>query len=199
MSTPTSALDERKAMRKSIRQKTALPMLYLAMGSMVMLFGGLTSAYIVRKAEGNWGGFRLPAEFYFSTGILLLSSVAMSWAYQKGKQGQTQQSVYGLLSALVLGLGFVGFQFAGWRELVNQNIYFAGKSATAAGQYFYILTWMHFLHLAGGLITLLVTTVQAYKGKYGPEDYLGLKLANIFWHFLDLLWIYLLCFLAFAA
>jgi cytochrome c oxidase subunit 3 len=107
--------------KESIRKKTAMPMLALAIGSMVMLFAGLTSAIVVRKAEGNWLLFSMPRAFYISTAIILVSSLTMNNAVRLAKQGQNKKASTQLLATLLFGLSFAFTQVSGWSALNAQN------------------------------------------------------------------------------
>ncbi|MDF2435919.1 MAG: cytochrome c oxidase subunit [Bacteroidota bacterium] len=191
----TISLSEEK---RITREKVAKPMLYLAMGSMVMLFAAFTSAYWVRHEKGDWMHFEVPQIFYISTAVILLSSVTMNWAVSAAKKNEFKNIKLASLITLLLGIGFVVCQVMGWNILYSQKIVFAGKYSNASGSFFYVLTLMHLLHLFGGMIALLVVWIKSIQGKYNSENLLGVKLCAIFWHFLDLLWIYLFLFLLFV-
>ena len=168
-------------------------LLWVGMGAIAMFFAGLTSAYIVRKAEGNWVEFILPEWFWYSTITIILSSIVLILAKQKIKK---DKSVFSLvLSVFVLGLLFSFFQLNGWEELTNQGVYLTGEGSNVSGSFLYVLTLSHLVHLIGGLIALLVTAINAKRKKYSAKDYLGLEITSIYWHFLSILWIYLFCFL----
>jgi cytochrome c oxidase subunit 3 len=187
------------AEKQEIRNKTAKPMLYVAIGSMVMLFGGLTSAYVVRHAEGNWLVFTMPQAFYFSTALMLLSSLTMNFALMAAKKNNFTQIKQALGATLVLGIGFMFCQFIGWSQLSAQKVFFAGKDSNASGSFFYVLTGLHLAHLLGGMLYLLAVNIKALKNKYTAQNYLSLQLCATYWHFLDGLWIYLFFFLIFIS
>jgi cytochrome c oxidase subunit 3 len=187
------------AEKQEIRNKTAKPMLYVAIGSMVMLFGGLTSAYVVRHAEGNWLVFTMPQAFYFSTALMLLSSLTMNFALMAAKKNNFTQIKQALGATLVLGIGFMFCQFMGWSQLSAQKVFFAGKDSNASGSFFYVLTGLHLAHLLGGMLYLLAVNIKALKNKYTAQNYLSLQLCATYWHFLDGLWIYLFFFLIFIS
>ncbi len=177
------------------KDKASRMLMWLGIASMVIFFGGLTSAYIVRMNGGNWKDLRLPAEFYVSTALIIFSSVTMNAAMsavRKGKSPATFTSI-----TLLLGIGFAIFQFLGWRALNHSGIYFTGKQSIPSGQYLYVLTWAHLMHLFGGLISMTFVSIKSGRGGYGPLNYNGLHIAAIFWHFLDILWVYLFLFLLF--
>jgi len=181
--------------KESIRKKTAMPMLVLGIGSMVMLFAGLTSAIVVRHAEGNWLQFDMPISFYISTAVILLSSLTMNNAVSFTKKGNTKKATVFIIATFIFGISFACWQISGWSNLNSQNIYFTGRTANAAGSFFFMLTWLHLMHMVGGLISLLVSAYNSSKNKYSPQNYLGLKLTAVFWHFLGVLWVYLFLFL----
>ena len=176
-----------------VKNRALKQLLWVGMGSIAMFFAGLTSAYIVRRAEGNWTEFILPEWFWYSTITIILSSVVLILAKQKIKQ---DKSVFSLvLSVFLLGMLFTYFQLNGWEELVSIGVYLTGTGSNVAGSFLYVLTLSHLVHLIGGLIALLVTAINAKRKKYSAENYLGLEITSIYWHFLSILWVYLFCFL----
>ncbi len=183
--------------KRITREKVALPMLWVGMVSMFMIFAALTSAYLVRKMKGDWLQFDLPQLFYISTAVILLSSVTMNKTLQAARKNDTRAIQRFAFFTLLLGILFIVCQFRGWSALVDQKVFFAGKYSNAAGSFLYALTGLHLLHLAGGLIAVLVVWVNARRKKYHSEDLLGIKLCALFWHFLDGLWIFLFLFLLF--
>lgn len=183
--------------KKVIRQKVAKPMLWLGIFSMIMLFAGLTSAYVVSRAGSEWVSFDLPKMFTLSTIVILISSGTMYWALLASKKNNYGQIKIAMLTTLGLALIFVYTQFSAWGELVDQGVFFGGSDSIASGSYLYVLSGLHLLHLAGGIIMLTYTSFKALKERYKATDNLGLQLSSIYWHFLDILWIYLFLFLYF--
>lgn len=177
------------------RRKSAKPLLWLGIVSIVMLFAGTTSAYVVRADNGNWLIFNLPGAFYLSTAVIVTSSITLFMAYRMAKKGNKTGTVIGVLLTLILGIVFTYTQFAGYAELVSKGIVATGKSANAAGSFLYFITALHLLHLFGGLICLFVSLINSLRGKYSAGNTLGLELTSIYWHFLDILWVYLFLFL----
>src|SRR5690242_4488553 len=102
-------------------------LLWFGLISIVMLFAGLTSAYLVRQGEGKWLQFAMPNLFMVSTLIILISSATMQWAVISVKKNNISAMRLALLLTIVLGFGFVLFQYLAWGELVKQGIYFAGR------------------------------------------------------------------------
>jgi cytochrome c oxidase subunit III len=177
----------------AVKNRALKQLLWVGMGSIAMFFAGLTSAYIVRKAEGNWTEFILPEWFWYSTITIIFSSAVLILAKQKIKK---DKSIFSLvLSVFILGGLFSFFQLNGWKELINQGVYLTGEGSNVAGSFLYVLTLSHLVHLIGGLIALLVTAINAKRNKYNAKNYLGLEITSIYWHFLSILWIYLFFFL----
>jgi cytochrome c oxidase subunit III len=178
---------------------TAIPtqkiFLWIAIVGMIMLFAAFTSAYIVRQAEGNWVHFELPKIFYFSTALIVVSSIPMQFAVRSVKKNQFGNLLTCLIITLGLGLAFSFSQFLGWTDLVNMKVFFGGTTANPSGSFVYVLTGVHLAHLAGGLIYLLVIITNSIRGKYNSENNLPVQLCATYWHFLDILWVYLFVFL----
>ncbi len=174
------------------RIPVAKMLLWISIVSMIMLFAGLTSAYIVRQAEGNWVRFELPKMFYLSTLLLLASSGSMHYALASVRAGKPGSLATGLIVTLGLGLGFAFSQFLGWSMLVDQGIYFVGNPS---GSFLYVITALHLAHLAGGILYLLYVITRALRHRYAADNCLQVQLCAIYWHFLDILWIYLFVFL----
>lgn len=189
---------DHKSEEQKVREKAQRNLVRLGIFSIVMLFGGFTSAYVVRHDGGAWFSINLPTQFWISSAVILFSSVTMivaQWAY-----GSDRKSLGNLFmaSTLILGILFSLFQWLGWKELVNNGIFLSpadGQGALISGSFIYVLTGLHLLHLFGGLIALFITLIKGLMGKYTSADIHGVKLAAIYWHFLDGLWIYLFLFL----
>ncbi len=180
--------------QREIRNKTAKPLLWIGIVSMLMLFAGLTSAYIVRIADGNWVYFDLPKVFYLSTGIIIASSVLINFAMMSVKRNHLTRVKLFLFFTLLLGFGFVFSQFYAWKSLVDQGVFLVGN---VSGSFLYVLSGLHLLHLVGGIIFLTVILIKALLGHYNSEKKLGMELCATYWHFLDVLWIYLFLFFVF--
>lgn len=180
-----------------IRHKTARPMLWLGMASIVMLFAGLTSGYLIRKESFDWKQFDLPTGFILSTAIVLLSSLSVHAALLAARKGKHALSTRLLLLTLLMGLSFFYSQFYAFDQVIAGGIYFTGAQSTASGSYMYVMVIAHLLHVVGGVIALLTMCVKSWQGKY-RSDTLGIELGATFWHFLGAIWIYLYAFLYFV-
>jgi cytochrome c oxidase subunit 3 len=166
--------------------------LWVAIASIVMMFAGLTSALIVKSNLAGWKNIVMPGWFWFSTAAILLSSVTVAAALRSFKQRAMSQ--YRMLIALtfVLGITFVLFQWLGFKELWDQHIRFKGSAG--AGQFLYVIFGLHALHVVAGIITLMVLFLKAFFGKVKLYSSVPVEVAATYWHFVDILWIYLLVF-----
>lgn len=182
---------------KQAQRKAAKPLLYVGIVSIVMLFAGLTSAYVVRADNGNWLVFQLPGMAILSTAIIVTSSLSMLLAQRAIKQDNHRVTSIALFITLVLGIAFFFTQYEGWKQLTAQGIYFIGKYSNASGSFLYLIALVHLAHMLGGLLALMVSFTKSVLKRYSSADYLGLELTAIYWHFLDLLWVYLFLFLYF--
>jgi cytochrome c oxidase subunit 3 len=179
------------------KRKSAKPMLWVSMISMTMMFAGLTSAYVVSRKRNDWVSFDLPDAFYTSTLLILISSITFMLAKYFIKKDNRQLTSLFLISTLILGLGFIFFQFEGFGELLKAGLFFAGEQSTVKSSFIYGITLAHLVHIAAGIIVLLVVIFNHFTKKYSSKDSLGLELGAIFWHFVDILWIYLFLFFYF--
>ena len=179
------------------KKKSAKPMLWISMISMVMFFAGLTSAYVISMNRDDWVAFDLPQSFYVSTILIVSSSITLFLSQRFLKQNKRQLSLNLLVVTLLLGIGFVWQQYVGFNQLKSIGLFFTGPESTVSTSFIIGITFMHVLHLFAGLVVLLVVIYNHFKYKYKQDDMLGFELGAIFWHFVDLLWIYLFFFFSF--
>lgn len=180
------------------KDKALKVMLLFAIGSMVMVFAGLTSAYVVSKSRPDWlSDFVLPSDFTISTVAIVISSITMHLALKKTKEGNAKSSRVFLLSTLLLGILFIFLQFRGFGQVISEGYFFTGSESTITTSFLYVVVIVHIVHLIGGLISLLVVIYNDFKQRYSASQYTGLQLCAWFWHFLDLLWVYLFLFFTF--
>ena len=173
-------------------------LLLVSMVSMVMIFAGLTSAFVVSKSRQDWlKDFHLPSAFFWSTAVIILSSFTFILAKRAIKKDDRKATTTFLLLTLGLGLLFVYLQFYGFNQIIDMGYYPTGASSSVTTTFLFVLAVVHLAHLAGGLISLLIIIYKHFKQKYNSSQFLGIELGAMFWHFLDLLWIYLFLFLFF--
>jgi len=179
------------------RKKSAKPMLWVSMISMVMFFAGLTSAYVISMRRDDWVTFELPDAFYISTVLIILSSITISISQRLIKKDKRELSIAFLLITFVLGIAFVWQQYAGFEDLRSAGLFFTGPTSTVSTSFIIGITLMHAFHVFAGIIVLLVVIYNHFNHKYTSDDVLGFELGAIFWHFIDVLWIYLFFFFYF--
>lgn len=228
---------------QEVKERTQKMMLYIGIFSIVMLFAGFTSAYVVSMSDGFWVKIKQPESFYWSTLVILVSSITMHATVSAVKKLQLKKAMYFLLFTLGLGITFSIFQFKGWSQLIEYGNYFVGNSVSLSGEYgedytfmlngqdmisqdgefyaasdaflerpltedlkgtrnsassyIYVLTALHLIHLAGGLIYLFVLIYRLIRAKVDENQILPFKLGASYWHFLGFLWVYLFLFLNF--
>ncbi len=196
----TISLQDNIVNKAEIRKKTAKPLLWIGIISIVMFFSGWTSAVIVSKGgAGNWLNIELPLAFSYSTIIIIISSLVYHFGFLSIKKGNKTAIKWASLITLVLGLLFICSQYFGWKELYFNGIVATGSLSTNASSFLYLITVFHVLHLLAGIISLIIVTIKSFKTKYDSQNYLGLELSIIYWHFLGVLWIYLFLFLKYIA
>lgn len=166
--------------------------MWLFVASVGMLFASLTSAYIVRQAEGNWLYFDLPATLYWTTAVILVSSVTMQMAYWAAKKDLLERVKVLVVITMGLGLVFLVGQWMAWLDLVNHSIHLVGNPS---GSFLYIITGLHGLHIISALVYLVIVLVSAYRFKIHSRSLAQIEMCTTYWHFLGGLWLYLFIFL----
>lgn len=167
--------------------------LWVAIGSILMMFAGLTSAFIIKSNLVGWRDVAMPQIFWVSTAVLLLSSLTIQLALRSFKQRQMSQYRTLIAITFLLGVAFVIMQWLGFKELWDvQHVKFTGN--TGAGQFLYVIFGLHGLHVVGGVIALMVMFIRAFFGKTKNYSPVPVEVAATYWHFVDLLWVYLLVF-----
>ncbi|WP_183494457.1 cytochrome c oxidase subunit 3 [Neolewinella aquimaris] len=187
-----------KRMEAATRRNKVHPLkmvLYIGLASLVMMFIALTSAYIVRRAAGNWLEFSIPGIFYVNTLVIIASSITLHFAYRAFKREAAVAYKSLLTVSFVLGIAFLVMQYLGWEELAAQGV---PLKINPAGDFVYAISWLHALHVVGGIAALAVALVFAYaiRLRKTPARQLRLELTITYWHFVDVLWIYLIIFLS---
>lgn len=173
-------------------------MLWFGIVSLIMSFAGWTSAFVVSSSRPDWlTDFQIPNAFVISTVVIVVSSLTLLMAKRSLKNGQQQNTTIWLVATFLLGLIFIYNQFQGFREIIDLGYNFTGPTSNVTMSYVYLIAIMHILHVVVGLICLMVVIYNQLKNKYHAENMLGFELAATFWHFVDLLWVYLFFFLYF--
>jgi cytochrome c oxidase subunit 3 len=165
--------------------------LWVGIGSIIMMFAGLTSAYIVKREQPNWTSFDMPGVFNYSTAVILLSSLTIQMAL-KAFKGRDMLQYRRLVSVTaVLGVLFIILQWVGFKHLWSSGLKLNGAGGP---QFLYIIFGLHALHVAGGIVALLVLFLKAFSRKSRNYNSVPVEVVSTYWHFVDLLWVYLFVF-----
>jgi cytochrome c oxidase subunit 3 len=152
----------------------------------------------VSKTRPDWlTEFELPSAFFWSTIVIVLSSFTFILAKQSILSGNRRNASAMLIGTLILAVLFVVFQFNGFTEIIGEGYYFTGSESSITTSFIYVLVLVHMAHLLAGIMTLLVVIYNHFKQRYKKGQMLGIELGATFWHFVDLMWIYLFVFLYF--
>ncbi|MEI6087725.1 MAG: cytochrome c oxidase subunit 3 [Bacteroidota bacterium] len=168
--------------------------MWVAIGGIVMMFAGLTSAYIVKKNQSSWLQFDLPIQFYYSTAVIVLSSIAMFLSLSAIKVGKIGQYKAMISVTAVLGITFLLMQYLGFKDLQSRNITLVGARSNSAASFLFVITFLHMIHVLGGVIALTLYRVKANSKKTTESKVVSVEILSTYWHFVDLLWIYLFLF-----
>jgi cytochrome c oxidase subunit 3 len=167
--------------------------LWIAIASILMMFAGLTSAFIVKSNLVGWRNIEMPKVFWASTAVIVLSSVTIQMALRAFRHRDMRLYRSLLMVTFFLGVAFVVLQWIGFKDLwYQQQITFKGSAG--AGQFLYVIFGLHAVHVIGGVIALLVLFIKAFFGKTKVYSPVSTEVTATYWHFVDLLWIYLLVF-----
>ena len=166
--------------------------LWLFIVSVVMIFASLTSAYIVRQAEGNWLEFELPSIFWYSSIVIVVSSLTLHFAYLAAKKDELSKLKVGMIVTSILGIVFLIMQWYSWVALVDREVFFVGNPA---GSFLYVFTGLHAIHLISGVIFLIIVLISSFGYKVHSRNMNAMEMCVTYWHFLGGLWLYLFMFL----
>jgi cytochrome c oxidase subunit 3 len=159
-----------------------------------MFFAALTSGFIVYSGgRGHGINLVLPNAFMYSTVCIVISSVTMFMASKSAKALQFDKQRLYLILTLLLGIVFFAIQVYGWSQLINMGVYFVNNNASQT--FIYVFTGMHLIHIIAGLLLLTNTLIGSYKNIPQVKNLFGMEMSSIFWHFIDIIWIYLYVFL----
>jgi len=173
--------------------------MWVALASILMMFTALTSAYIVRAgSSSDWQPLTMPRVLWLSSALIIISSGTLETARRKLKGELQSAHKRWLLVSAALGFAFLVSQLFAWRQLVQQGIY---VSSNPHSSFFYLLTATHGVHLIGGLLALLFMALRTRRGGENQlataKGQAATDAVTLYWHFMDLLWIYLFVLLFF--
>ncbi|MBE9585645.1 cytochrome c oxidase subunit 3 [Mucilaginibacter sp. JRF] len=168
--------------------------MWLIVFSSFMVFAAWTSGFIVYiGGKGQGLNLKMPTTFLYSTVTIILSSVTMFLASKAAKALKFAQQRMFLILTIVLGIVFFVLQLTGWNDLVSIGAYIVNNNA--AQSFIYILSGAHLLHIVAGLLLLLNSLVGSYRNISQVKRIFWMDMSAIFWHFVDIIWIYLYVFL----
>ncbi|WP_421869015.1 cytochrome c oxidase subunit 3 [Marinoscillum sp.] len=179
-----------RARVKSVHPKKFAMWLFII--TVVMIFASLTSAYVVKRAEGDWLIVDFPTLFNVTSVVIVLSSITMQLSYFFARRNNLLGIRLNLVLTGILAVAFVIGQYMSWNQLVAQDVYFVGNPA---GSFIYIFTGLHALHLIGGVIFLAIVLVNAFRYRVHSKSMVQIEMCTTYWHFLGGLWLYLYLFL----
>jgi cytochrome c oxidase subunit 3 len=168
--------------------------LWVAIGSILMMFAGLTSAYIVKRSQASWLMIEIPVMFWYSTATILASSVTVQLALKALKKREMINYRRLLVVTAVLGVLFIVLQIVGFRQFAAQDIRLVGAGSNASYSFLLAISGIHGVHVLGGVVALVVIAIRALNSSTRSYSSLPLEIAATYWHFVDALWIYLFIF-----
>ncbi|MBT8393295.1 MAG: heme-copper oxidase subunit III [Flavobacteriaceae bacterium] len=190
-------LTEGTIQEKKIRAKKM--MLWFGIISLIMSFAGWTSAFVVSSSREDWlKDFVLPDAFLISTLIIIISSITFILAKKAIQKNNRSQTTLFLFLTFFLGLFFIANQLKGFQQILDLGYNFTGPTSNVTMSYIYLIAVVHIIHIVVALISVLVVIYNHFKQRYSANNLLGLDLSATFWHFVDILWIYLFLFLYFV-
>ena len=170
-------------------------LMWIGIASICMMFAGWTSAFLVRKAQGNWLLFSMPTSFWISTGVVILSSFTMFLAIKEFKKSNFTKFKLLFNTTTLLGIAFMVLQFMGFAEMHQAGLNLASSAEGVSGSFIYVISSVHILHMLGGVIAMIIMNfVIKYRIKNNNLSSNGLEILGTYWHFVDVLWIYLFLF-----
>lgn len=191
-------MDLTQGTQEEKRARSKKMMLWFGIGSLIMSFAGLISAFIVSRKREDWlNDFQLPNAFIISVVVILVSSFTFILAKRALRQNNRQMVTIWLLATLVLGVAFVYNQFVGFGQIIEAGYNFTGPTSNVTISFIYLIAIVHIAHVIAGLICIVVVIYNHFKQKYNSNNMLGFELAVNFWHFVDVLWLVLFLFLYF--
>ena len=171
-------------------------LMWLLIIASIMLFGAVTSAIIVSSADSPWIDFEMPNQFYISTVIVLLSSLTAQMAFINAKKDNLNMIKVFSAATFILGIVFITLNYSGWMELASNG--FALANEMVGGQsasFFHFATYLHAAHVLIGLVFVAVVFIRTFQFKVHRKNMLMINISTTYWHFVDILWIYLFLFL----
>ena len=179
------------------KSKALKMMLWFGLGSLIMTFAGLTSAFIVSKNRVDWvNDFPIPQAFYLSLIVIIFSSLSLYISKKYLIENKNISNLF-LLITIILGLSFILLQLMGFSQIINEGFHFTGPTSSINSSFIFLIAFVHIIHVLVALFFLIYVLIRNFYIQINDQNSLGFELASIFWHFVDILWIYLFLFLVF--
>ena len=179
------------------KSKALKMMLWFGLGSLIMTFAGLTSAFIVSKNRVDWiNDFPIPQAFYLSLTVIIISSLSLFISKKYLIENKNLSNLF-LVITIILGLSFILLQFIGFSQIINEGFHFTGPTSSINSSFIFLIAFVHIIHVLVALFFLIYVLIRDFGIQINDQNSLGFELASIFWHFVDILWIYLFLFLVF--
>lgn len=166
--------------------------LWVGLASIIMMFAGFTSAYIIKRNQANWVTFNLPGIFWYSTAAIIISSITLWLAHSAFKNREMVKYRNLVISTLLLGVLFIVLQIIGFRQLYTNGM---TLKTNVSFSFLYVIVGLHAVHVLGGMVALVVMFAKAFNKRVRNYDIVPVEVISTYWHFVDFLWIYLLIFL----
>jgi cytochrome c oxidase subunit III len=168
--------------------------LWVGIGSIIMMFAGLTSAYIVKRSQANWTMLEIPVIFWVSTITILLSSLTMYFAVKAFRERNMNRYRSMLSLTAILGLAFLVMQVIGFMQYRSMDIRLIGAGSNASYSFLLAIASLHAAHVFGGVIALVIIARKALSSRKRSYSSVPVEVVATYWHFVDILWIYLILF-----
>lgn len=192
-------MDLTQGSKKEKNDRARKMMLWFGIVSLLMGFVGWTSAYIVSSSREDWvSDINLPSSFLVSTLIIIISSFTYRLAEKSISRDNLKLGTKWLFTTFGLGIIFIILQFNGFSQMIGQGYYFTGPTSSIKMSYVFLIAAVHIVHVVAGLTTLSVVIANHLRNRYSSKEMLGVELGATFWHFLDILWVYLILFMYFV-
>ncbi len=168
--------------------------LWVGIGSIIMMFAGLTSAYIVKRSQSGWVMLEIPVLFWISTITILMSSVSIHFALKSFRKRDLDRYRKLLYLTLLLGIAFLVMQVLGFFMYREMDIRLTGAGSNASHSFILAIAGLHGLHVVGGILALAYIALKASNGSRREYNIVPAQIIATYWHFVDILWIYLILF-----
>jgi cytochrome c oxidase subunit 3 len=168
--------------------------MWVAIGSIIMMFAGLTSAYIVKRSQAGWVMIDIPLAFWFSTAVILASSATIHLAVRAARERDMPRYRRWMVLTAALGTLFILLQAKGFADLRSQDIRLVGAGSNASHSFLLAIAGLHGLHVLGGVTALIIIAWRMVRSRTRTYSSVPAEVMATYWHFVDLLWIYLILF-----